>query len=231
MIDKRTASKKMRLLFWILVSILVFTIGLCILFYPEPYLFFKQTISSLGQQYTVWSHLPNTISQWIFTVGFSLIGLGTLIMMVGYTNVKIFYAAGLKIFFLFVFFFGAIGTAFPADHPDPTFRAYHVAGAALFVTGFGCFNFVAQLIRFIRKHVPKPTEGKRKWDFYLDLTFVILVFLAVLAYLVSGLLGFLQPQIPNIASWIKTNYVLEISQKILLFVGCIAAFLLDLDDM
>jgi len=123
--------------------------------------------------------------------------------------------------------FGAVGTAFPADHPDATFRIYHIAGAALFVSGFGLFNFIAQLLRFIRKHVPKPTEGKRKWDYYLDLVFVILVFIAVLWYLLSGLFGFLGIS----TSWVLTIFNLFISQKILLFVGCIAAFLLDLDDM
>jgi len=134
----------------------------------------------------------------------------------------------LKIFFLFVFFFGAVGTAFPADHPDPTFRTYHVIGAALFVTGFGCFNFVAQLIRFIRKHTPIPKKGAKKWDFWVDLVFVILVFLAVIWYLLSGLFGW----IPDLdLGFLEPVFNLFISQKTLLFVGCIAAFLLDVDDM
>jgi len=220
-------SKGLRWLFWILVVFLLLTIGLCIAFYPEPYQFFKQTISSLGQVKSWPSGLPNPISQWIFTAGFGLLAIGVLFMMVAYTNVKGFYGAGVKVFVLFVFFFGAIGTAFPADHPVSTFVTYHVIGAALFVSGFGFFNFVAQLLRFIRKHVPKPTEGKRKWDFYLDLTFVILVFLAVAWYLLSGLFGMIG--ITN--SIILTIFNLFISQKSLLFVGCIAAFLLDLDDM
>lgn len=227
MMDKRIASKRMRWVFWSLVSLLVLTVVLCIVFYPEPYQFFKQTISSLGHISSWPSGLDNSISRWIFTIGFNLIGLGALIMMIAYTNVKLFYGAGLKVFFLFIFFFGAIGVAFPADHPDPTYAMYHIIGTALFVTGFGFFNFVAQLLRFIRKHVPKPTEGKRKFDFYLDLTFVILVFICVVWYLLSGLFGWLS----GIGPVVLSIFNLFISQKSLLFVGCVAAFLLDLDDM
>ena len=219
-------SKGMRWTFWILVIVLILTIALCIVFYPGEYLFFQQTISSLGHIFASNEEI-NTISQWIFTAGFGIIALGTLFMMVAYTNVRGFYAPGWKVFMLFIFFFGAVGTAFPADHPDPTFRIYHVAGAALFVTGFGLFNFIAQLLRFIRKHAKKPTEGKRKWDFYIDLTFVILVFLGVLWYLLSGLFGFLELEL----GWFAIIFNLFISQKILLIIGCIAAFLLDLDDM
>jgi len=220
-------SKGMRWVFWTLVLILILTVVLCIAFYPEPYQFFKQTISSLGQVKSWPSGLENKISAWIFTIGFGVIAAGALFMMVAYTNVKGFYGAGLKVLMLFIFFFGAVGTAFPADHPDSTYRIYHIIGAALFVTGFGLFNFIAQLLRFIRKHVPKPTEGKRKFDFYLDLTFVILTFIAVVWYLLSGLFGFLG--FTN--SLVLTIFNLFISQKILLFVGCIAGFLLDLDDM
>jgi hypothetical protein len=221
-------QKGMRWTFWMLVMILILTIGLCIGFYPGKYLFFKQTISSLGHFFAS-NGDPNTISQKIFTAGFLVLGVGTLFMMIAYTNVRGFYGAGWKVITLFIFFFGAVGTAFPADHLDETFRMYHIIGAALFVTGFGLFNFVSQLLRFIRKHTPIPKKGAKKWDFYVDLVFVILVFLAIFAYLVSGLIGFLP--YPNIAEWIRVNFVLEISQKILLFIGCIAAFLLDVDDM
>ncbi|TFG21420.1 MAG: hypothetical protein EU530_00260 [Promethearchaeota archaeon] len=219
-------SKGMRSAFWVLVVILVLTICLCILFYPEPYLFFKQTISSLGHILST-SGYSNKISQWIFTTGFGIIAVGALFMMVAYTNMRGFYGAGWKVLTLFIFFFGAIGTAFPADHPDATYQTYHIAGAALFVIGFGLFNFVSQLLRFIRKHTPIPKRGVRKRDFYLDMTFVILVFICVLWYVLSGLLidllGFSDP-------WFGP-FNTEVSQKILLFVGCVAAFLLDLDDM
>ena len=201
-------SKGMRWTFWILVGVLILTIGLCIAFYPEPYQFFKQTISSLGQVVTWPSGLDNTISRWIFTIGFGIIATGALFMMVAYTNVRGFYGAGWKVFMLFIFFFGAVGIAFPADSPNVTFKIYHVAGAALFVSGFGLFNFIAQLLRFIRKYVPKPSEGRRKWDYYLDLVFVILVFIAVLWYLLSGLFGFLTITTP----WVLTIFNLFISR-------------------
>ena len=164
-------QKGMRWTFWVLVFVLILTIGLCIGFYPGEYLFFKQTISSLGH-FIARNGDPNSISRLIFTIGFCSIAAGTLFMMVAYTNIKGFYGAGWKVITLFIFFFGAIGTAFPADHPNETYQMYHLIGAALFVTGFGLFNFVAQLLRFIRKHTPIPKKGARKFDFWLDLVFL-----------------------------------------------------------
>jgi hypothetical protein len=216
----------MRWTFWVLVFILILTIGLCIGFYPGEYLFFQQTISSLGLIYARNGEL-NEISRWIFTTGFELIAAGALFMMVAYTNVRGFYGAGWKVIALFIFFFGAVGTAFPADHPNATYQAYHLAGAALFVMGFGLFNFISQLLRFIRKHTPIPKKGSRKWDFYVDMIFVILVFICVLWYVLSGLMINL---LHYPGPWFGP-FNTEVSEKILLFVGCAAAFLLDLDDM
>jgi hypothetical protein len=221
-------QKGMRIFFWVLTSILILTITLCIIFYPERYRFFKQHISSLGQLYSTWSHYPNTISRWIFSIGFIILGIGTFFMMIAYTNVKGFYGAGWKVFTLVIFFFGCILTAFPCDHPDKTFRDWHVIGAVCFVSGFALYNFMAQMLRFVRRHVRTPKEGKRKRDFYFDLIFVILVFVTVAWYLLSGLfhdilhitVGDLDP-----------IFNLYIAQKMILITGCIAAFRLDIDDM
>lgn len=222
------SQKGMRIYFWVLTGILMLTVLLCILFYPEEYRFFQQHISSLGQLYSRWSRLPNTISRWIFSIGFVILGVGTLIMMIAYTNNRGFYGAGWKVFTLMIFFFGCILTAFPCDHPDETFRDWHVIGAVCFVSGFALFNFVAQLLRFVRKHVKTPKEGKRKWNFYFDLVFVILVFIAVIWYLVSGLFH----DILHISAGAFDKILnLFIAQKMILIFGCIAAFLLDVDDM
>ena len=86
-------QKGMRIYFWVLTGILMLTIILCIIFYPEHYRFFQQHISSLGQLYSTWSHLPNTISRWIFTTGFVILGIGVFIMMIAYTNNRGFYGA------------------------------------------------------------------------------------------------------------------------------------------
>lgn len=61
-------QKGLRIFFWILASILILTVTLCFIFYPEQYRFFQQHISSLGQLYSRWSYLPNTISRWIFSI-------------------------------------------------------------------------------------------------------------------------------------------------------------------
>ncbi|TFG21421.1 MAG: hypothetical protein EU530_00265 [Promethearchaeota archaeon] len=149
-------------------------------------------------------------------------------MMVAYTNVREFYGVAWKVFTLVIFFFGCILTAFPCDHPDKTFRDWHVIGAVCFVTGFALFNFVSQLLRFVRKHVKKPTEGKRKWDFYFDMIFVILVFIAVIWYLTSGLFH----DILQISAGVFDKILnLFIAQKMILILGVVASFLLDEDDM
>jgi hypothetical protein len=218
-----TGRKRLRWTLWSLVLLLLITIGLCILLYPEPYEFFGQTISSLGEV-TSKSGLSNATSQWIFTTGFALLAIGVLVMLTWYFKFAGLYMSWLKGLILVMFFVGTIGTAFPADHSKYAFL--HIVGCALFVFAFGLYNFVSQLLRFIRKHVPKPK--KRIWDFYLDTTFVILVFLAVVWYLLSGL--FIDILGKN-ASWIRAIFHVPISQKVLLIVCCIAAFLLDLDDM
>jgi hypothetical protein len=220
-------QKGMRWAFWALTLLLVLTIALCWIFYIGNYTFFGQTISSLGHTTDiVFPFNKNTISQWIFTGGFILMAIGAVVMIVGYFTPKTFYGAGFKIFFLFMLVFGAIGTAFPADIGG-VIGTIHIIGAGLFVSGFGLFNFSAQSLRYIRKHMIKPTSGRRKFDYYLDLTFVILTFIAVAWYLLSGLFIDI---LGNPGPWfgpLNTPF----SQKILLIIGVISAFLLDKDDM
>jgi uncharacterized membrane protein len=143
-----------------------------------------------------------------------------------------FYVGTTKIIVLVFFMVGAIGTAVPWNTPNYA-SILHFIGAAFFVGGFGIYNFICQLLRYIRKHTPKPT--KKKFDFYLDKTFVILVFLVTVWYLVSGLLGLLEQSI-LFPEFEKVGYVALIfqtalSQKMVLFISGIAAFLLDPEDI
>lgn len=213
----------MRWLLWVLVFFLLITVGVCIWFYSqiEIYEFFGETISNLGGIRTQTGWL-NPISQWVFTGGFILLGIGSFVMLIGYFKNLNYYQGGLKASILLIFALGAFGVAVPYDHP--TLSALHLVGTAMFVGGFGVFNFICQLLRFIRKFQPKP---QKKLDYYLDLTFVILVFLALAWYLLSGLFDLIH--LDN--DLVHLIFHLEISQKILLMISCIAAFLLDLDDM
>ncbi|WP_457558371.1 hypothetical protein [Candidatus Harpocratesius sp.] len=79
-----------------------------------------------------------------------------------------------------------------------------------------------------------PTESKQdskskshNWDYYLDLVFVIIVFVLMVWYLISGLLGIINVEKIGWLSIFST----AISQKSLLSASVIAAFLLDKDDM
>lgn len=79
-----------------------------------------------------------------------------------------------------------------------------------------------------------PNESKQdskskshNWDYYLDLVFVIIVFVLMVWYLISGLLGIIDVEKIGWLSIFST----AISQKSLLSASVIAAFLLDKDDM
>jgi hypothetical protein len=234
------SDKKRRTLIWVFWSItilLLLTVVLCIVFYGEPYRFFKNYISDLGNISTPEvigvpgsGNQPNPLSQWIFTGGFTLIAIGTLIMIGIYIGNKGFYMGWLKVLILFMIFFGALGVAIPADTSHDLYGSQgvlgwlHIVGAALFVSGFGLYNFVSQLLRYIRKHAEKPIDRKRRFDYYFDLSFVVLTFITVAWYLLSGLLV-------TILGVFNVPYLTEIAQKALLITASIAAFLMDLDDI
>jgi len=83
-------------------------------------------------------------------------------------------------------------------------------------------NFVSQMLRFIRKHWTPPP--KRRFDFYLDLIVVILVFavmiVSVIAYIVDIVFS---------VSLIALSA--ELWQKVILLVDAVAVIFIDVDDM
>ncbi|NHJ49101.1 MAG: hypothetical protein FK733_15040 [Asgard group archaeon] len=237
----RKIQISMRLLIWSVVPILLLTLGLAWIFYPEPYEFITEFISNLGNYDSYHDNLDNSISVIIMTVGFITTGFASLIVSILYfirpgmrikvikfqnSKVKILKSepgllyAYLKGFLYLLMCIGAMGIAVPADHA--TLKIFHLIGAVMFIFSFGLVNFVHQLLRFTRKH--NLRFEKKKWDFYFD-TVIVSIVLSVMvilgiAYAVNKLAGITHPAI-----------MAPLWQKILLIVNLVAVFALDIDDI
>ncbi len=203
---------------WSLFFILILTIGLAWGFYPEKYNFFAEAVSMLGGLESRDVHLPNFPSYLIFSIGFVIIGILAIFLSLVYIiNIKRFRFAIPKGLLLFIIGLGAAFTAFPWDF----LPLLHGIGAFLYIAGIAVINFVFQLFRYRKRHFPKPEH--RSWDFYWDLTFVILLFAVAAFYFVIEVWSILDPSY----AFINT----ALTQKIVLFAACIAILLLDLDDV
>ena len=202
-----------------IAPILVFTIVLAWIFYPEKYLFFQEYVSQLGK-YLSASSLPNLTSMIIFSTGFCISGAIFLAIAIIYFVKKDLENNVLKAIFSLIMAVGAFLTAIPAGLP--TFGILHGIGAALFIAGFGILNFTLQMIRFTRKH--RPMKPQKTPDYYRDLAITIIVFIALLIFAI-----FYSMKV------ITNSPVLQIlaqtSQKLILIVDCIAIFFIDTDDM
>ena len=211
----------LRLLVWALPIGVALTIGLAWWQYKDTYLFFQETISTLGGYLSI-SGLDNSSSTMIFSIGFPLCGAITFIIsMIYFFNKELFFNTGKAIFALLMTI-GSIGIAIPRDHEQ--LRAVHAIGAALFIGAFGIFNGVSQLLRYSHKHRPKKPEEKKTLDFYLDLTMVYITVLSILFYLVILIVHL----VLNVG-W--TEIAQAAAQKLVLITSFITAFFLDKDDM
>jgi hypothetical protein len=214
----KISPKGLRWWVWTLFIILILTISLSWGFYPEKYNFFSEAISFLGGQNSHDEDLPNLTSSLIFSIGILIIGILAIFLSLMYIiNLKRFRFAIPKAILLFIIGIGAAFTAIPWD----VISLLHGIGAFMFIAGIAVLNFVFQLFRYRKRHFPKPEH--RNWDFYLDLTFVILLFAVGAFYFVIEAWSLLD------ASY---NFVsTAITQKIVLFAACIAILLLDVDDV
>ncbi len=215
----KISPKGLRWLVWSTFFVLIPTIGLAWFFYPEKYEFFQEAISSLGGLRSNKENLPNFPSYVIFSAGFIIMGILTVSLSLIYlVNLKRFKYGILKGILLLIMGVGAIFTAIPWD-----FNFLHGIGAFMYIAGLAIINFVFQLLRYVKRHVPKPTDAKRAWDYYWDLSFVILLFAAGAFYFVIQISSMIGYSLPFISP--------ALAQKIVLFAGCIAIFLLDIDDV
>ncbi|MBD3190817.1 MAG: hypothetical protein GF308_09245 [Candidatus Heimdallarchaeota archaeon] len=216
---KEKLQKKLRLIYWSIVPILILTIALAWVFYPEPYEFHEEFISNLGG-YTSDQGLTNTISSTIMAVGFGLCALIALILTIIYlikANLDYNY---LKSLLNFILALGAVGVGIPMDHP--TVGILHGVGALIFIFGFGILNFVLQTLRFKRKYIPKGF--KEFTNYALDLLMVTLVFVIIFLLAVFYI-------IHRLIDVYLIDVLTILSQKAVLIVDFIAIFFLDKEDM
>ena len=215
----KTIRKTVRYLYWTIVPVLALTIGLSIYFLPEPYKFFQDYLSELGAHLSVMTYQTNFVSSTIMSVGFGLCSLIALVVSILYFTHDFRYK-NLKGILGIVIAFGACLTAIPQDHGN--LLLLHTFGACLFILAFGILNFTLQLLRFVNKHQEIPE--KRRFDYYLDASFVVLIFLIILLLVVFF-----------IPSEITKNPILIllaiIFQKVVIIIDCLAILLLDLDDI
>ena len=223
MSNPKKISTILRLLIWAIAVIIVVTIVLGWLTYPETYIFLQDTVSSLGG-YLSKSGIENTTSALILTIGFSLCSvIAFSISLLYFFNKQLFWHTGKGIIALFIVI-GGIGIAIPRDHPQ--LSVLHGLGALVFIASFGIFNGVLQLLRYTHKHRQKEVNlaEKKTFDFYLDLSLVYLTLLSSLFYMV---VHFLIISFNVVIPWMSTAF----AQKIVVIISCFAIFLLDKDDI
>ncbi|MCK5047701.1 MAG: hypothetical protein KAS22_14035, partial [Candidatus Heimdallarchaeota archaeon] len=156
----------------------------------------------------------------IFTVGFSIVGLNTLVVAIIYFIFPTLDFNIAKGFFNILLTIGAVGIAIPGI--NATLHIIHGTGAFVFILGFTFFNFYAQIFRFVTKHRPK--RPKRTWDFYMDIVMTGMVFGVFLIFILFYVLE-------RVASGDVPVYLAELGQKLLLIIDFTAVFFLDKADM
>ena len=212
-------EKLLRILVWLIPIIVTITIALCWIYYPERYDFFQEFISALGSRLSQEGH-DNITSSIIFTAGFSIVGLNTLIVAIIYFIFPTLDNNVAKGFFNILLTIGAVGIAIPGI--NATLHIIHGTGAFIFILGFTIFNFYAQIYRFVTKHHPKRPQ--RTWGFYADVIMTGLVFGAFLIFILFYVLE-------RVASGDVPVYLAELGQKLLLIIDFTAVYFLDVDDM
>jgi len=211
----------MRWLVWSIYIIMIVTIILAWIFYPQRYDFFRETTSILGglspHNNPAVINFPSVL---IFSTGFIILGSFVIFIAVLYfINSKTYRFAIIKGLLLIMVGLGAIGIAIPHDYVPLEF--IHIIGAFMFLSGIAVLNFSLQLLHCISKYSPQCPD--RDLDYYIDYTFVVLLILAAALYFATEILYYFWPALP----WITP----PLTQKIVLFTAIIAAGLLDLDDI
>ncbi|MHA1767739.1 MAG: hypothetical protein ACTSW5_05620, partial [Promethearchaeota archaeon] len=211
----------LRILVWSISGVMIMTIALAWIFYPEPYHFFQDTISSLGGHLSL-NGLDNQNSSLIFTIGITICsGIAFSIAIIYFIEKDLFFNIGKAIIALFIAL-GAAEIAIPRDHGN--LILIHGIGAAIFIISFGLFNGVSQLLRYSHKYHPKKPEEKKTLDFYLDLSMVYLCGLAIILYMVIFIL-----HITLNLDILGHGHAL--GQKIVLITAGLTVLFLDKDDM
>jgi len=210
-------QRVLRFIIWSLGLLIVITVALAWSLYSEKYDFFSETISHLGGVESD-TGFDNTKSSLVMMIGFILVSIFALVLSISYFILRKLRYNYVKGALLLTMMVGGIGISLPWDHPS--FAIFHSIGAAIFLLSFAAFNFVCQILRYMRKH--KPKLNRKSLDFWIDFIFVWLVFLAFAIHLLACLLETCQ---------IFTIGFDIITQKVALMVNLTAIILLDKEDM
>lgn len=213
--------KTIKTLIYIILGLFIATITLAIVFYPDEYLFFRHFISELGPTQTL-QFTDNTISQWIFSIGFVTMGLIGLVMSIEYLSKKnrskLNVSKGIT---LIAMFLGAIGTIFPYN--IPSFSMIHRVGAMVFVLALLLYCIFCQFLRTKRRQEAK--EEKKKLN--LDQIFLIFLCILLLAYMVLAILREVLCDSPVNCIYQDLQPPL---QKIVAILAMVGILMLDNDD-
>ncbi len=219
---KIEVQKQLKIVVFIMMLVILATISLAWIFYPEPYDPINQYISDLGALKSI-SSLDNTASMIIMAIGFGLTSLIGLVITFAYVKFKELEYKPVKFFWAFSM---AIGSVFVAIPKDSVYYPLHYFGAFTFIISFAILNVVWQTYHFYREHDTgygelKPAdEGLGQ---FMDFLMVFLVFLSIIIYLSV----FVLEQI-DIRHEIITG---ALTQKIVLGSCILAVLVLDREDM
>lgn len=217
--DEVTKRQKfIRFLTAVIAVVLIVTITLAILAYPEPYEFFNEAVSNLGGTLSE-TGLDNSNSLLIMVIGFWVIASISFIIGLIYLTSPILKHNFVKAFWTLAMAVGAVGVSIPLD----LFPKIHYFGASVFIFSFGLYNFNCQVLRYTRKHRPDP--NRRSFNYWLDVIVAWLLLLSIVAYFAIFALDHFGITMP--LSWITT----ALAQKIVLILAIFAVLILDVKDI
>ena len=213
-------QKLLRILFLFYIPILLLTLGLAWIFYPEPWEFAGEYVSHLGGISSRHELLPNTTSRIIMSVGFGLGAILSLVISIIYALKSNMQDNWLKSVLAFLLGIGAAGITFPWDF-EP--RVLHQIGAVTFIFMFAIFNWVLQIMRLSRRHF--KGDRKSRLDLALDVTVAAIITLCTIVLAIFYGLS-------------DTDHATEVTlpgtvilQKVVLMIGLVAFIVLDKEDM
>ena len=179
-------AKTIRWLVWAIYFIMITTIIIAWIFYPERYDFFYEETSILGGLYANYNRsLRNFPSTLIFSLGFALLAaMAIFVAIVYFINSKRFRFAIIKGISLIIVGVGALGITVPYDFVP--FDPIHVTGAFFFLSGLAVMNFVFLLLHFVNRYNPRPAE--KNIDYYVDFSIVVLLIISAVVYFASEIL-------------------------------------------
>ena len=204
--------KYLRILIRLSSLILLLTITLSWIFYPDTYFPLKYYISHLGGIDTVLGN-PNTISRYIFMSGVWIVAIITFLMVLEYFKPhnlnKLNVVKGIILVFMMV---SSIIIGLPYDSK---FHLIHSVGAIAYYISFNIYVFLCQFTRFRRRKITFNTEESQKIT--PDKYYVFLMLAITISYF--------------IAFFMDLKNLLPIIQKLIVLSSMFGVIILDKEDL